>query len=441
MATAFCKRNSPVGEGFKPFELRIIRLVTEAYRGAWMTTDVQQGLLMSALLSGRDEEQKLDFLLDKVQVRMSPDDTAVLACTAAFAWAERDNDTVLALKATAAVTASAAGAHTDAAAHAAAAAAAATLKDALAKAFAANQDADRAQAADPFRFDGSALKGVLEAVQAVGVHSTRPVDLMVKRGLRLTPLIGNRVIRSIIKPGDGSAGSSLLLQRILRCAGGVDLCYVDPSDDLTAVSFAVAVSRPDMVGQLLDHCPPVVNVAGTRLGLTPAHCVSPFKQRMAYNKSRDGHDCGFVNCCVLMNNLLYLRGANPDAENRNGNTPFLCQQGKDNVARQMRDLREKFFHPLKQAFRVARVSATDPDPEKLRRNKEFTHPSKKAFCAARVTAADEDKRCLIKLIPEDLLTAFVYPHLVSRDPAFPCFPIKPPACFCSARAGSGRMLE
>jgi len=453
MANAFCKKNSPVGEDFEAFKYRVYPGLTRKacvtaglpVPSAVVRINVEQGLLMSALLSGVDEKKKLEFLVDKMQFRMSPDDTAVLACKAAVAWAQLANDTVVSLKASAAVTASAAGAYiysnretpVNAAATAAAAAAAATLEDALAKAFAANQDVERALVASPFRFGESALRGVLETA---GLHNTKPLDLMVEYGLRLTPLTGMHALRSIIAPMDKFAPgvcSSLLLESILQCDGGVDLCYVNIDDDLTAVSFAVRAQRPDMVKILLVHNPLAVNVAGAHLGLTPAHCVIPVKHCIEYRQDRDGHDCEAPNCCSLMNNELYPHGADPLARDRQGIPPILCQPGRHLLALEMLRRNKEFFHPLKQAFRVARVS----DPEELRRNKEFTHPPKKAFCAARVTAADEDKRCLIKLIPEDLLKEFVYPHLVSRDPAFPSFPCKPPDFFCNVRTGAKRTLE
>jgi hypothetical protein len=415
--TWFNVEDCPVNEGFEAFKRRV-GVISSYYRHdprgrVTSTTDMEQQLLMSALFSGVDEGEKLDYLLNTLSVCLSPDDTAVIACAAAVAWARVAEDTVNALNATARATASAQGAHTNSTASAA-------IEEAFDKAAAATQHAERLQDDHPFSFDKSALRAVLQAAVPAIVSGgynrdvTKPLDLMVRYGLRLTPLTAMRALHMIIAPGGGVALSPLLLERILQCAGGVDLRYVNPSDDLTVVHFAVREKRPEMVEILLAHDPSAVNAenVGPRLGLTLAHCVTPHKHRAPYSEKRDGHECKALNCCEKMNDVLYRRGADAYAKDRQGIRPLLCDHGGFKVAMEMQRRHKELLHPFKQAFRVARVTPT------------ATHTC--------------NKPCLLKLIPEHVLRDYLYPHLVSRDAAFPCFPCKPPVRFCVVSTGSKR---
>ena len=375
------------------------------------TTAMEQQLLMSALFSGVDEEKKLHYLTKRLSVCLSPDDTAVIACAAAVAWARVADDFVNALNADARTTASAKGGNTNSTASAA-------IQEAFKKASVATQYAERLQEDHPFSFDDSALRAVLQAAVPAVVSGgcnrdvTKQLDWMVKYGLMLTPLTAMRAIHMIIAPGGGVALSPLLLERILQCAGGVNLRYVNPSDDLTVVHFAVKEKRPEMVKILLAHDPFAVNDGnvGPCRRLTLAHCVTPHKGDTPYNEKRDGHECAERNCCEGMNNILFASGANADAKDLWGNPPLLCDHGGSKVAIEMRRRRREFLHPFKQAFRVPRITPTATDT-----------------C---------ENPCLLKLIPEHVLRDYLYPFLGERDAAFPWFPCEPPKRFCEVSTGS-----
>ena len=362
----FSLDNSPEREPVDAFERRVTDIVRscsekgdvgfEALRG---NTLLKQGLLLSALCSGVAEKEKVEFLFRTWDIRMSPDDVASAACAIAVARAKATG-AVLKEATTAAGAASAAAA--DAPAYGAAGAAATDLRIAWNRVasftvadLAANNQAGRALAADCFVYDGSALKCVV-----IGGR-TQQLNLMVQCGMQVTPDTGARVIRDIV---DFRYVCSIrFLRRFMECDGGVDLCYVYPPDDLTALSVAVKARRLDIVKMLLELAPETVILPGGRLGITPAHLMC----------NKCDHGCKLPNCDPDMSYILFRNGADASAQDSKGIHPILCLEAKKRIAERMDWRLHLFMRVLQSIYSGNCTGIIKRIPQEVMKHDVFRH--------------------------------------------------------------------
>ena len=373
-------------------EIEVLRIINT-------TTKFEQALLMDALFSGKEEGLKLDYLFNVVGVRLSPDDTAVIACAAAVAWAGVADAKVQALEADADTHVSAAGARADLTTSAA-------FEKALDEASACNEAAESAQQKRPMRFDESALLAVLNMAHIRDV--TKQLGLMVTFGLKLTPLMAKYALRIIIALEGGDAHSAGLLRLILDCEGGVNLHYVSLSEELPVVHYAVNKHRRDLVEILLEHDPSTVHAVSPNRGLTVLHCVTPKKRTGEYVQARDGHLCEGENCCQEMVSVLIERGADPFVADKSGRHPSICQQGRTQV---VADMHERFCDMMGPF--TFNYQTTKPPPCKKAKT-------------TRNSETDPNERFGMTHVPEAVLTDHLYPLLVAPDHReHPCFPRKP----------------
>jgi hypothetical protein len=429
----FYQDNFIVGESIAAFSLRAIRIHVD--RGYWDAATsrpslpssmdvrgamvaVQQGLVMIALYSGVDVLTKIVYLRDNLDVRLLPDDAAALAAVAASASSSAATATVAALTATAAAATAAAGALTATCTaaerfdNADTADALETAKDAAVDAL---RLAEEARIAGHFDYDASALVCVLAR------GDLREMNILMLGGLQLTPLTAARAMRDVIEPRTAPSDFSLdrkaslaLLRHILKHVDAVDVCYVYAPDDLTAVGVAVKNQRVDMVQALLDYCPKAVNVAGRLKKLTPAHLVSrenkdeaPRDGRWRFQgllACRHSPACVHPNCNIVMNRVLYTRGADERALDAKWHRPLLCQSGQDAVARAMESRIRDFVGVLQGVY-----------------HKRSTAP--------------------MRVVPVDIMFTAIFPHLLwdsgrekskvvlpckASQAKYPWFPSKPP---------------
>ena len=312
-------------------------------------TVTSQGLLLSAVYSDVDPEAKVRYLTIHHGIHVSPNDAVALRCLALIATAKKTQ----AAAEEAQATADAAVDETGAAAASADGQAVATAPDPTVSstksaALGAKRRAHGLIALAKYRYDLSALHAILRR------GSREQLRILFCQGLTLDPSTASRAMRDIIQCDllEAEAAEELFRDVLENEYADVNVRYVDPIDDLTVVGAAVEGGRVRFVARLLDLDPGAVNVAGARLGFTPAHCapggLTP--AQCVPVEVPCARACGKRNCHNALNWELFGRGADPTRRDWEGDTPSLCEYGQNEVAKGMDDRMKDFSKMLRRGY-------------------------------------------------------------------------------------------
>ena len=411
----FCEENSLIGEELSVFKARAKGILggVAGIRFPSKTWDYQeekmmerflvasQGLLLSAVYSDVDPEAKVQYLRTHEGIHVSPDDAVAYRCLALIAIAKKTQ----AAAEEAQATADAAVDETGAAAASADGQAVATAPDPTVSstksaAHGAKLRAGQCTALGRYRYDLSALHAILMRGSREQLH------ILFRQGLILDHSTASRAMRDIIQCDllEAEAAEELFRDVLENDFADVNVRYVDPIDDLTVVGAAVEGGRVRFVGRLLYLDPGAVNVAGARLGFTPAHCAPGGLEppQCVPVEVPCARACEKRNCHNSMNRELFRRGADPTRRDWEGNTPSLCAYGQNEVAKEMDDLMKDFSKMLQRGY---------------------------------LPRATNTPRCFISIIDHNIMKLIIFPMLGFGRKAvlcrasitkYPWFPRKPP---------------